>query len=217
MKRLILPLCLLLMQTISAQKPKLVEDYQKAIHFSPLALLQIDYTLMAGAEYRFRPNLAWVMEAGYIFASAYMTDFESETGGSGFIVRPSLRWYMGNKNRFYLQPQVYYKMVTHKKYDWLGRDCVDGVSSYEELTEFKYRRNIWGANATIGRIVPLGRRGKNFVDFYIGMGFKYKKAVIVKDHTGCFSPPNLFMTAEDPDNGFYPNLPLGVKLIFSIQ
>ncbi|MGZ5189452.1 MAG: hypothetical protein ACXWCZ_00455 [Flavisolibacter sp.] len=216
MKLFILPFFLLCLQTTLAQKSK-PEDYQKAIHFSPLALLQIDYTLMIGGEYRTRPNFAWVMEAGYIFASSYMDDFETNSPGSGFIIRPSIRWYVGNKSRFYLQPQLYYKMVTHKKYDWVGRDCVDEVSSYEELVEFKYRRHISGANATIGWIVPLGRSGKRFVDFYLGMGFKYKKSVIV-DHPGsCFTPPNILMTTTDPDNGFFPNLPAGVKLIFSIQ
>ena len=217
MKRLILPMCLLCMQIALAQKSKPVEDYQKAIHFSPLALIQVDYTLMAGAEYRPRPNFALIMEAGYIFASSYLNDFENQSPGSGFIIRPSVRWYMGNRNRFYFQPQIYYKLVTHKQVDWVGRDCVDGVPSYEELTEFKYRRNIWGANATIGRIVPLGRSEKCFVDFYIGLGVKYKKAVIVNEPHSCFSPPSILMTPDDPDNGFYPNLPAGIKLIFSIQ
>ena len=97
MKRYLLPVCLLCLQTVLAQQSKPVVAYEKSIHFSPLALLQIDYTLMAGAEYRVRPNFAWVMEAGYIFGSAYLTDFESRSGGSGFIIRPSIRWYMGNK------------------------------------------------------------------------------------------------------------------------
>lgn len=217
MKLLILSFCLLCLQTLHSQNSKPVQDYQKSIHLSPLALIQVDYTLMAGAEYRVRPNFAWVLEAGYIFASSYLSDFENESPGSGFIVRPSVRFYMGNKNRFYLQPQLYYKMVTHNNHNWVGRDCVDGVSSYEELTEFKYRRNILGVNATFGKIVPLGRSGKRFVDFYLGIGFKYKKAVIVNDPGGCFTPPNILMTTTDPDNGYFPNLPAGMKLIFSIQ
>jgi hypothetical protein len=217
MKLLFLPFCLLCLQTVHAQISTEVQDYKKAIHFSPLALIQVDYTLMAGFEYRQRPGFSWVMEAGYIFASAYLTDFETESPGTGFIIRPSVRFYLGDKNRFYLQPQLFYKMVTHQKHDWVGRDCVDGVSAYEELADFKYRRNISGANAIIGWIVPLGRSGKRFVDFYLGMGFKYKKAVVVDEPNSCYLPPSNFMTTTDPDNGYYPNIPLGVKLIFSIQ
>jgi hypothetical protein len=218
MKRFILPFCLFLFQSGFTQKRDTAADYQKAIHFSPLAVLQIDYTLMAGAEYRLRPNLALVLEGGYIFASSYLDELQNQSGGTGFIIRPAMRWYMGKKNRFYFQPQMFYKLVTHKKYDWVGRDCVDEVPSYEELTEFKYRRHISGANVMIGRIVPLGRSGKRFVDFYLGMGVKYKKSVIVNETHSCFMPPNAFTIAnDDPDNGFFPNVPAGVKLIFSIR
>jgi hypothetical protein len=218
MRRLILPFCLFCLQTAFAQNSKPAADYVKAIHFSPLAVFQIDYTLMGGAEYKLRPNFGLVIEAGYIFASSYMSDMQSNSGGTGLIIRPAARWYMGNKNRFYFQPQLFYKFVTHKKYDWVGMDCVDGIPSYEELREFKYRRHISGANATIGRIIPLGRSGKTFVDFYLGIGFKYKKSVIVNESCNCFMPDSLFIVgSDDPDNGFFPNMPAGVKLVFSIQ
>src|SRR4029078_6551703 len=105
MKKIALPILLFSFYCATAQKEKQVVVYDKALHVSPLALLQVDFTAMAGGEYRLKPNLGLGADIGYIFGSAYFVDQLSQKA-SGFVFRPSVRFYSGSRNNFYMQPQL---------------------------------------------------------------------------------------------------------------
>jgi hypothetical protein len=216
MKNFVLSLLLVIAGSAKAQIDKPPVIYHEAIHFSPLALVQVDYTFMAGYEYRLKSNLALAADLGYIFGSVYLGDLGSQEKASGVIIRPSVRFYHGYRNNFYFQPQVFYKRVTHHLQTWLGVECTDGIGAYSELKEFKYRRNIWGVNATVGRIIPLDKRNKAFIDFYLGLGVKYKKSNVVKQPCSCYQTSSILLTSNDPDNGFFPSMPGGLKFVFTI-
>jgi hypothetical protein len=156
-----------------------------------------------------------VADIGYIFGSAYLGDPENQKA-TGFVFRPSIRFYSGRRNNFYMQPQVFYKLVTHKVQDWVGMNCDNGVPAYQQLKEFKYRRNIYGLNATIGRVIPLDRNNRLFVDLFIGVGVRYKKSGIAANDCSCYQPTSMLIFEEDPDNGFFPSLPGGAKLVFAL-
>ncbi|MFL5811403.1 MAG: hypothetical protein ACJ749_17905 [Flavisolibacter sp.] len=214
MKQTTLLLFLFTFYFAAAQKQKQMVMYGTAIHFSPLALIQVDYTVLVGGEYRLKPNLGLVADIGYIFGSAYLDPEDNQA--SGFVFRPSIRFYSGRRNNFYVQPQIFYKLVTHKVQDWLGMDCDNGVAAFQQLKEFKYRRNIYGLNATIGRVFPLDTKNRAFVDLFIGLGLRYKKSSVVGNDCSCYQPTSILFTEEDPDNGFFPSLPGGVKLVFAL-
>lgn len=189
--------------------------YHSAIHLNPLALAQIDYTFLTGMEYRVRPKITIVGEAGYIFASDYISQKEKKQA-HGFIFRPSARFFVTDHKNFYLQPQFFYKSVTHQLYDWIGMMCVNGVPAFEELKQFKYRRQIFGFNATAGVLVPLSRSARSFIDFYLGLGTRSKSAKLVKEPGSCYTRKGVFGN-EKNDTGTFPNLPAGIKLIFVIH
>jgi hypothetical protein len=204
-----------------AQKKKHFQEHlfpenKTAISFNPFALAEIDFTALGGFENRIAPKLYLSNEAGYIFASSYIgADDQSQNQGTGFLIRLSVKWFVANNGKFYLQPQVFYKQVTHKMHDWLGKSAVNGVSSYEQLQDFKYRRKIYGVNAVAGFALALDQHRNGYIDFYFGLGIRYKKAVIAGEPNSVYQNSSGMFT--NMDNGVYPSLPMGIRFIFSIK
>ena len=134
MKKLILPALLMAMLSAQAQKKERIPlAYEKAVSFSPLMLLGPDYTLTGGYEKRISPNLVLASEAGIIMGSSYFSNMENSGRAWGILLRPSVKFFMDRDKNFYLQPQLFYKMVNNQLYDWLGKNCVDEGPAYEEL------------------------------------------------------------------------------------
>jgi len=214
MKRIVL-LFMAFPSCISAQFLRLpFTETKTAISLNPFTLAEIDYTIMAGFEYRLACKLYMSHEAGYIFASRYVADGESNSNGTGFIIRPSVKWFVSENDRFYLQPQVFYKQVTHTMYDWVGKNPVNGVPAYEQLQDFKYRRKITGFNMVAGFVSPIDRKAKGFIDVYFGLGVRNKKSLVVEPNmvyerqVGIFNPT---------DDGVFPSVPMGLRIIYVIN
>jgi len=190
-----------------------------ALSFNPFALVEIDFTALFGYEHQLAPELFLSTEAGYIFASSYIAGNGSEdagTNGKGFLIRPSIKWFVSENNRFYLQPQLFYKQVTHKIYDWLGKDAVNGVPAYEQLQEFRYRRKIAGFNAVAGFVLPLDQQRKAYIDLYFGIGVRYKTNQIVGEPRSIYQ--GLFIVAFDGDDkGFFPGVPMGIRFVYALN
>jgi hypothetical protein len=212
---LALPLCAGAQKKLQT-KERLFTQNKTAISFNPLAMVAIDYTLLAGYEKRLTPKIFLGSEAGYIFASDYIgNDAESENHGSGFIIRPALRWFVADNDKFYLQPQVFYKQVTHKMHDWLGKNAVNGVPSYEELQDFKYRRKVSGFNFIAGFVLPLSQRNRSYIDLYFGLGVRNKKSMIAGEPRSVY---NRATGMFDPvDDGVFPSAPMGMRFICAID
>ena len=195
---------------------RLFPENKTAISFNPFALAEIDFTALAGYENRLVPKLYLSTEAGYILASNYIgSDGESSNNGTGFLIRPSLKWFVADNNKFYLQPQIFYKQVTHKMYDWLQKDVVNGVSAYEQLQNFKYRRKIYGLNTVAGFVLPLEQHKKGYIDFYFGLGIRSKKTVIAGEPGSAYQ--NSSGMFANMDNGVFPSVPMGIRIIYSIN
>ena len=210
------PLCVNAQKKRQAADERLFTENKTAISFNPFALAAVDYTLLLGYETKVAPKIFLGSEAGYIFASGYIgNDGESSNNGTGFIIRPSLRWFVSDNNKFYLQPQLFYKQVTHQMHDWLGKDAINGVPSYEQLQDFKYRRKIAGFNIISGFALQMGQSKKYFIDLYFGLGVRNKKSVIAGEPNSVY---NRSIGIFDPeDNGVYPGVPIGVRFIYAID
>src|SRR6476619_1796359 len=92
---------------VNGQQNKPVVEYMTAVHFNPFALVQVDYTLLTGIEFRLQPGFSLVTEAGYIFASDYIHGKTESSPASGFMLRPSVRFFVNKRRNFYLQAQVF--------------------------------------------------------------------------------------------------------------
>lgn len=191
-------------------------ESKTAISFNPFALAEIDFTALAGYETRLAPRWYLSTEAGYIFASNYIGRTEqSSNDGTGFLIRPSVKWFVADNNKFYLQPQIFYKQVTHKMHDWLGKSVVNGVPAYEQLQDFGYRRKIYGFNTVAGFVLALDQHKNGYMDFYFGLGLRYKKSSIAGEPSSTYqNSDGLF---GNMDNGIFPSVPVGIRIIYVLK
>ena len=212
MKKYILGLLLCAGAHAQAQEPRV--EYRTALSFNPTAIIGVDYTAMFGVEHRVKNNLGLVLDAGYLFYSTY---FEAGTIQStkGFSVRPGIRIYHGKQKKEFFQFQVHYKQANYKLHDWLGKDCVDDVPSYEQLQKFTYRKKTLAFNLMAGEIYRFS--DKWFGEIYVGVGVKMKWQAPTE--------PNSCFRNDDNEVGFNmyrkhsigPNIPAGFKLIYKLQ
>lgn len=216
-----LVLCLLLSFVANAQKKKHLFDEKftankTAISINPLALAEIDFTALAGFENKIAPKLYLSNEVGYIFASNYIgRNGDATNNGTGFLIRPSVKWFVADNNKFYLQPQIFYKQVTHKMHDWVGKSAVNGVPAYEELQDFRYRRKIYGFNTVAGFVLALDQHKNGYLDLYFGFGIRHKKSIIAGEPKSTYrNSDGLF---GDMDNGVYPSVPAGIRIIYALK
>lgn len=188
-----------------------------AITFSPLALAQIDYTLLAGAEYRLKPRLHLAADAGYIFSSSYLEQGDSKMRqATGFIFRPGLKYFPSAKENYYVHAQIFYKQVTHSIYDWLDKAVVNGVPTYQQLQDFRYRRKVIGFNAIFGFILPFANSNRLFVDMYLGAGVRQKTFEVVGEKTSRYNNRGWGLWREGQESSVVPSLPMGLRLYLKL-
>lgn len=212
MKKYILGLLLCAGAQAQAQKPPI--EYKTALSFNPSVIIGVDYTAMFGVEHRVKHNLGLVLDAGYVFYSTYFGQGVVQ-GTSGFSVRPGIRLYHGRQNKEFFQFQLFYKQANYKLHDWLGKDCVQDVPSYEQLQNFTYRKQTLAFNLMAGELYRFSDRF--FGEIYVGVGVKIK----LQEPT----EPNSCYRDEDNGPGFNmyrkhsvgPNIPAGFKLIYKLE
>ena len=83
-----------------AQTNKEIIFYKKAMAFSPLAMADIDHTILLSGEYRLHLKHALTADAGFVFASDYLSGAKHATG---FLLRPAYRFYFGKSKTAYWQ------------------------------------------------------------------------------------------------------------------
>lgn len=193
--------------------------------FAKDKLIRINFTSLmdpletnfsVGYEKRFKDEFAYSIDAGYVFFSSFYKDRLEKAGG--VIIRPALRYYTGENKRFYIEAELHYKMVTSKVLDWIGRDCVNNVSSYEEYTSFKIRKNVIGFNVKIGYQARLSKDNRFWLEPYFGLGAKYKKTFLVNEPNSCFAFNNFLSRGQTVSNKreSLPSIPFGIRFLVKL-
>lgn len=194
-----------------AQSAKKVLTYSKSVNVSPFALLDVDHGVMAGAEYRFSRRMSVAVDVGYIFYSNYFREAEESRG---LNVRPAFRYYFGKRLHEYLQLQAFYKHVNYSMYGWLDKDCVNNVSSYSQLQDYHFKKNVTGVNVMVGDLLPLSN--KLYVDIGIGLGVRFKRLKISEPNS-CVPPqPDNFLNRFS-EKATSVSLPFSVKLGYIVD
>jgi hypothetical protein len=209
MRYLLCVFYLLFVCLCAAQEKSSFFPNKKVISFSPLALADIDHAATFGAEYFLNKKTAIVLDAGYIFNSDYLN--RGLKNSSGFTFRPAIRLY-GKSGVGYWQNQILYKMVTYNMLDWLGKDCVNDVPAYEQLQNFKYRKQVFGLNTMLGRTFRLFS-DRWYFDAYAGLGIRSKVHHVIKQPNSCYNLPLRGFININEDN-IKPSIPLGFKIGF---
>lgn len=200
-----------------ARVPKLT-DYVSGFTFSPLALAQIDNTLMLGAEHEINYRFHLTLEGGWIFHSSYFgAGNDVSRNASGFIFRPGAKLFFSSLKQGYFQPQFFYKQVTHTMYDWLEKDVVNGTPSYQQLQEFKFRRKVHGYHGIFGVLRPIGHNERFYMDVYAGLGVRYKWTKVVGEKNSRYNRQGEFFFRNEEEGAALPSVPFGFRLLVMID
>ncbi len=170
MKKLLLLTLLLLPALCKAQK----DEYSPSTftRFNIMGLADVlDQNLSVGIEHKFRQQWSVGTDVAYIFNSFY---FNEAKGTNGIIARPFIRYYFVPNKRPFIEAQLHYKLANYKLEDWVPRNVVNGVPAYEEFTRFTYRKQAAGIHFNFGSNDPLTRNKKLWIEYYGGVGFRYK-------------------------------------------
>jgi hypothetical protein len=155
-----------------------------------------------------------VADVGYTFASIFLQGNSGKPVASGFLFRPGVKFYTSHKRGFYIQPQVFFKQVTHRVFDWLAKDVNSSVP-WQQLQDFRYRRQAVGGNAIFGRMREIGRSDRFYADAYIGFGVRYRTFGVVGEKNSRYDARmGGFLRLNEP--GWAPSLPMGLRLVMKL-
>jgi hypothetical protein len=200
----------------SQKKDKLILPAKTTLlRFNATTIIDpIETNLSLGVEHKFTNIWSAGLDVGYVFQSSY---FEASNKASGIILRPAIRLYSGTFKRGYIEAELQYKRVVSKIIDWLGRSCVNGVPAYSEYTSFKAVKSTYGLNLKYGYQGKLSKKGKTWIEPYIGLGIRLKSNEILNEQNSCYRLNRLFRgITNDQDNVPLFSMPLGLRVLYRL-
>jgi hypothetical protein len=214
-------------QYSKAQKYKNKEvDIQKKdffLRWNATSLLDpLETNFSMGAEYRLRDNVSVSLDAAYVFFSQYYSRFD-DLKANGFIIRPAVRYYFDSDIRGYFEGEFHFKQMNYQFTDWLQKDIADGVPSYQELTNFKQRKQVFAFNFKLGYLAKLSSNNRFWLDPYMGIGVKYRKQFLLNQppRTSYNYNNSAFRTQsgkiEEPRKAAMPNLSFGMRVLIKLN
>lgn len=170
-----------------------------------------DQNISLGAEYQFNPQWSAGIDAGYIFQSEYIS---KNKGVKGMILRPFVRYYLKEKRTGFLEANLHYKQVVYKVKDWIGRDVINGVPAYEELSIFDFNKSVFGINLAIGTKWNLDRKNNRIkLEPYAGLGARIKRQ---EAENGSFTFNNNWLSPDLEPEFSYLAILMGMRLTFKL-
>jgi hypothetical protein len=199
---------------IAAQSKNILPGGTKLIRFNLLGIMDpAETNLSFGFEYRFRDNWAISSDAAWIFYSA---NFEHTRHTNGFIVRPALRYYTGERKRLFLVSELHYKYVVYRIEDWLGRNCVNGTPAFEEYKRFSYRKQVIGLNLKAGYQGRISKSNRIWFELYAGIGLRIKFEDILHENNCCYTNAIGILDENFVNGKVYPAIPVGVRVLYRL-
>lgn len=185
------------------------------LRFSPLGIIDpLDGNVTLGSEYRFNDTWAATLDAGYVMYSAYRSHTKRTTG---FIFRPGIRVYPTRWKDFFIDLQFHYKNVTYRIKDWLEKDVVANVASYEEYKVFKYRKQVIGGHLSAGvRNYFTGNR-RFYIEGYLGVGIHYKDEGIHNEPDSRYDRGLRLFNERDDGKYVLAALPAGIRIVYLLR
>ncbi len=178
----------------------------------------IEPNINFGAEYRVTDNFSIAADVGYIY---YNTLFETKNNPfvKGIVFKPAARYYTTTNKRLFLEAELLYKNVHHNVKDWVGKNCVNNIPAYEEFKQILLIKNVYGFQAKIGRIGKLSKDDKFSIEYYFGLGLRYKKYKVINEPNSCYSLTRLNiidLNSNPSEWALLPSMPLGFRLTYRL-
>jgi hypothetical protein len=219
-------LCLLWLLVAAAGKAQLFSsktwkgDTGKInLRMNVLGLVDVlDGNASVGGEMRFNKTWSVIMDAGYIFYSTYFNNIERT---SGIILRPGVRLYAGKYRNVFIDMQFHYKGVRYYVNDWLEKDLVNNVATYQERKVFQDRKRVYGGHIIIGGKEFISANYRLFLEFYLGFGLHYKEESLHGEPDsqydqgfGIFRASTL---TQQKSTMVTPAIPVGIRLVYTLK
>lgn len=220
MHRIYLCCFILLLATVAGNgqshtRRVLKEDTGKIyLRGNPLGILDpLDGNLTLGGEYRFNDTWAVTLDAGAIFYSLYFINAKKTTG---ILLRPAIRVYPNRWKDFFIDLQLNYKDVNYWVKDWVQKDVVANVASYEEHKIFRYKKKVMGGQIVLGFRDYFTRNNRFYFEGYMGVGVRYKDEGVYKEPTSRY---NRGIRINRTMNGtsWVPSVPVGIRFVYLIK
>jgi hypothetical protein len=209
-------LCIQCTATISAQHDhKIAPPAIHTIRLNPTGLLDpAEPNLSVGYEYRFHESWAVATDLAWVFFSRYVSNTKHT---NGIIFRSAIRRYIGPLKHTFLDAELHYKYVVSSIEDWLGRDCVNGVPTYEEFANFHYLRQAIGLNLKIGEQSKMFKNDKFWFEYYLGLGFRWNYEKVLNEHHCCYKYATNPVGTLNGDGRFTIAVPIGFRLLYRLN
>jgi hypothetical protein len=190
------------------------------VRFSPIGLVDLlDENFTIGGEYRINSSWSAIMDAGFIFYSKYMRNCEKATG---VLLRPGVRKYAGERRAYFFDLQFHFKQVMYHVNDWIEREVVDEAAAYDQLTKFRYRKQVFGVHLMGGGKEYLTKDHRLLLEIVAGVGIHYKITGPYHEVNSRFEDP-FALTVNRKNNlspvarTVVPALPVNVRLVFTLR
>lgn len=181
------------------------------LRFNAIGLADVtDLNISFGAEKKISKRSSFALDLGYIPYSQLFAD----KSVSGFIVRPAYRFFPA-ESLFLIEVELHFKQVSHDMEDWLGRDIVNGIASYEQYMDFKLRRTVWGAHLKAGRQYYLSNRF--WLELYLGLGVHFRRYTIANNRNQQYQVTTNFTIVNTGQTEKLLALPAGVRLLYRLD
>ncbi|MEO6648819.1 MAG: DUF3575 domain-containing protein [Chitinophagaceae bacterium] len=195
-------------------RASLYED-KLSLRLNPLGLVDVfDGNISGGIAYSLNQRWSITVDLSYIFYSTYLRE---NKGTSGYIFKPAIRYYVSESRKFYLESTVWYKCSSYKVLDWVDKDCVNGVPSYQEFKSFRFRKQVLGFNIQGGFQKALMKNKLLRMEIYAGIGVRLKWQEVKNDPQACYQPNDVFESSFYNPTKVSPGLPHGLRLVYVIR
>lgn len=181
--------------------------------FNPLGLVDVrDLNISFGVEKRISHKSSVALDGSFIFFSQMFG--EKSHYSRGFMFRPAYRFFPA-QGKVFIEIEGHYKQVTQKLTDWVGRDVVNDVPTYDEYATFRLRKSVKGAHLKVGRQYYLSKHF--WLEVYVGIGVHYRKYKVVDDPRMRYALDNVFLMVTSVDQEVVPALPAGLRLLYRLS
>jgi len=192
---------------------------------NPFSFAEVDAGAVLGIGYQFLPQWSVsidpmiVLYSPYKFSREYPDEHEPV---SGYKIRGDIKYYFRDfnygKRGGFIALEFHYKKVTAKKWDSFGMNCVNGQCDFFQRTQYGEEKREEGIAVKAGLIRRLWSP-RWAIEIYTGIGFKFKhfnETDLPAGGSFITAPSHDVTISSFQENGAYPIIPAGAKLIYRL-
>ncbi len=190
--------------------------------FAPFSLLNIEPAIKFGYEYdvkqkfRIRHDIGYVGMFNPVTQFIFYRNFE-EVDANGLIIQTNLKIPFQKREGVYGYKYLYYGIDVSFKYLYTtvyDYEIWRMGGQYRQLMDIHTTKYVGNINATFGETRSLSREDKVAMDWYVGVGFRYKH--VRDDYPDDADNGSSMVWYDDNFHGFMLMVTAGMRLNFKL-